>query len=109
MTHNELIDKLSTLCFKTLLRNILTIGSCLVNSKQVRDIFTVIIERVVEPAKSFGLDDLNFSLFLDGIIQVFESDKDIGISSINHNKLRRNIVRLFTGIKLCAMRFYRSF
>ena len=67
------------------------------------------MERIVEPAVSFGWTEADFEGCLNGMVRIFGTDKsgEIGVSAGMQAKYQKNFTRLFMGVKLSAMRFYK--
>ena len=102
----ELCDKISLPTFKNMIRNILAIGSSLSNSKEIRDIFLTIMERIVEPCLfSYGWSVKDLERFIRGLIAVLQSAPELsGVS-----KYLKTFNRLFTAVLLVSIRFMNSF
>ncbi|KAJ3092228.1 hypothetical protein HK102_009542 [Quaeritorhiza haematococci] len=103
--HGAIMDRAGQAAFKVVLRNILSIVSGLSHSKDQRDLFVSIVEKVVEPSVSIGWNSSDLGLFLDSVVRNFSS-----IESVNHHfrkKLEQNYGRLIFAIKFAAMRFMK--
>ena len=102
----ELGDKLTLPIFKNMIRNILAIGSSLSNSKEIRDLFLIIMERIVEPCiLSYGWTAKDLEGFIKGLIGVLQSGPDFGGVS----KYLKTFHRLFTAVLLVSIRFMNNF
>ena len=54
--------------FKTISRNIITIGANLGSGKDSRDFFIHLVEKVIEPLKQMQLDEADVELFLNAYL-----------------------------------------
>ena len=68
----------------------------------------MILERIVEVAIQFLWTEFDFEAFMGGLLSVFGSGKDIGVSASIQQKYQRNFGRLVEGVKLSALRFYKK-
>lgn len=91
--------------YRILLRNILTLGSSLLNAKEFRDLFTAIIEKIVEPAQLFGWSEEDLDMFLTTVLAVFE-DNDVGLNLNIQKKFKKSLSKLIMAVRLAAGRFY---
>jgi hypothetical protein len=105
---SSISEKYSISSFKLIVRNVLAIGSSLANSKEVRDLFLTILERIVEPCVSFGWNDRDYDIFMTGLIEVYSKPQDFGVSSSLIAKYNKTFSRLFSAIKYSALRFMKK-
>ncbi|KAG4084359.1 acidic fibroblast growth factor binding protein [Neocallimastix lanati (nom. inval.)] len=100
---NELIINKGSQIFKLLLRNILTIGSTLSNSKENRNIFIQIIDKITEPCISVGLSREEVTIVFDIILSQFKEIKYFNDEF--KTKYENSYKRLITGIQQSSLQF----
>lgn len=100
-------EKITISAFKLLIRNVLAIGLSLSNSKEVRDIFLVVLERIVDPCISFGWDEQDVDMIMIGLVNIVTNgNPDLG--GIHLHKYSKTVQRLFSAISMVAIRFMSS-
>ncbi|KAJ3397390.1 hypothetical protein HDU92_008381 [Lobulomyces angularis] len=100
-----IMEKGQNNALKVILRNILVIGSGLSNNKEQRDIFSNVIEKVVEPASSLNWSSKDLEMFLSSCIEVFEQIE--GISANYKNRYFKSFQRLVNAMKLASVKFFK--
>ncbi|KAI8848973.1 acidic fibroblast growth factor binding protein [Chytridium lagenaria] len=76
----NIFEKCGVSSFKVLLRNVFSIGSGLSYTKELKDIFTSLVEKVLEPCQSFGWSASDVELFFTLAIQEFSSLESITVA-----------------------------
>ncbi|KAJ1550545.1 hypothetical protein HK405_000341 [Cladochytrium tenue] len=102
-----LLEKCNTNALRNLVRSILTIGSGLSSGKELRDVFSVVIEKVVDPVQAFGWSWENAGLALNAVMAAF----DAGLPSVNTGLRKRYAAtfrRLVTAISLFCQRLLKQ-
>ena len=56
--------------FKSITRNIINIAIGLNHSKEIKDLFIDIVEKVLEPCKQIKLNQSDMSLFINGLLEI---------------------------------------
>jgi len=105
-SQSTILDKGNSAGFKNIVRNILTLGSGLTHSKDVRDIFSILMEKIVEPCSSLSWSVADMELVFSGLSPAFND-----LSSISPNLRKRyqsSFARLASGVKLAAVRLYQT-
>lgn len=100
---NELIINKGSQIFKLLLRNILTIGATLSNSKENRNIFIQIIDKITEPCLSVGYKKEEMIKVFDAILAQFDEIKYFDDDF--RNKYGNSYKRLIIGIQQSSIQF----
>lgn len=93
--------------FKTILRNVLTIGSGLSSSKEVRDLFIDLVEKVCEPFANLGWSSAEVGIFFDAMVEQFTHVAGMG-QTRHWKRYEGSLERLVKGVKLTSVRLYRS-
>ncbi|KNC96512.1 uncharacterized protein SPPG_08101 [Spizellomyces punctatus DAOM BR117] len=104
--HSSIMEKGSQIAFKVILRNVFTIGSSLAHSKELRDIFIALQEKVVEPGIGMGWASSDLELFLSSCKLQFTA-----LQSLNpqiRERYANSCSRLLDGIKFAGLRFYEA-
>ena len=65
--HPDLVDKLPPALFKSLLRNLLSIGAGLSYHKEIRDLFTNVNDKILEVALSAGYGVVEVEAFFESL------------------------------------------
>ncbi|KAI8907287.1 acidic fibroblast growth factor binding protein [Gorgonomyces haynaldii] len=105
--HADISEKGGINAYRVLIKNILMLGIGLGNGKELRDIFSTIQEKIIDPAQSFGWTVEQFAVFMDALVRHFDSPN----SGLNVNVQRRfanSFQRLVIGIKLVSCRLFQS-
>jgi len=89
--------------FKLILRNILTVGTTLCNSKENRNIFIQIIDKITEPCISVGYKIEDVKAIFDAILSQFDEVKYFDDEF--KNKYSESYKRLIIGIYQSAIQF----
>ena len=97
-------EKCTLNSFKVLLRNILQIGSSIVNAKEFRDIFLYLMERIVEPGISFNWTVLEMEQIFMALLIAFDSGTSVSSNVIA--KYSNSMNRIVTVVQLSAVRLY---
>ncbi|KAJ3101609.1 hypothetical protein HK100_004510 [Physocladia obscura] len=102
-TYAKVIEKLATsTTFKNLLRNVFTIGAGLSYGKELRDIFSALVEKVVEPCAVCGWGKAEVVVFFNAVVAAFD-----GVESLQPSYRKRygpSLSKLFEAVKLAAER-----
>ncbi|KAI8928049.1 acidic fibroblast growth factor binding protein [Entophlyctis helioformis] len=115
--HPHIMERPSpaTNAFKVLLRNILTLGASLTNSKDVRDLFATLQEKVVDPCVSYGWSSTDLDLFLSTVVTVFVGGEggeggvvDTAIPLHMRRRYGQSFSRLVTGVKYAGVRLHQA-
>ena len=102
-----LVEQGGLQAYRILLKNILMLGASLGNGKEFRDLFSSIVEKVVDPAVSFGWSSQDLEVFLDTVLIVFDTSSKAGLHTNIQKRFKGSFTRLIQAIKLCAVRFYQ--
>jgi len=100
---NDLIISKGSQVFKLLLRNILTIGSSLNNSKENRNIFIQVIDKITEPCVSVGYKKDDVIAVFDAILSQFSELKYFDEEFMN--RYSNSYKRLILGIQQSSIQF----
>ncbi|KAL7749874.1 hypothetical protein RI367_004750 [Sorochytrium milnesiophthora] len=90
--------------FRTLVRNVLSIGAGLSQSKEMKDIFIDLVEKVVEPCIAMGWTQPDVDAFFQALISQFGT-----LTSLQDNYKSRyhpSFARLLTGVQLASSRLF---
>jgi hypothetical protein len=85
--------------FRNLMRNIFIIGSGLSSSKEVRDIFSSLVELVSEPCVAAGWSGSDVDIVFSAIIECYSS---VAILK-NRKKLQASCIKIIEAMKLCTI------
>jgi hypothetical protein len=94
--------------FKSLIRNIFNIGISLSNAKEVRGLFSAMLEKIVEPCAALGWSPTEletfFTVLLDAVTRLFSQEMD------EENVMRYipAFERWIEGLRLCCARLHRG-
>ena len=89
--------------FKLLLRNILTIGSTLCNSKENRNIFIQVIDKIAEPCISVGYKKDDVIVIFDAILSQFNEIKFFDGEFVD--RYFNSFKRLILGLQQSSIQF----
>ncbi|XP_064623700.1 acidic fibroblast growth factor intracellular-binding protein-like [Lineus longissimus] len=91
--------------FKNMSRFIITIATNLIHTKEVRDFFVDIIDKLIEPLRQSGWDYRDVSLFLDTYADACRHMDAI----VRHNPpLLKTWDRYIKTVKVCVLRMYHT-
>ena len=88
--------------FKSLLRTLLLIGASLNHSKDVRDLFLNLLEKIVEPVQSSNWSERDLDLFMEGMLGTWENLKLLPGAS--HKRFQGSWKRLILGLRGAVVR-----
>lgn len=88
--------------FKTIVRNVLSLGAGLSQSKEMRDIFVDLVEKIVEPCLSIGYQPSDLDCFFQALLREFSS-----LSIREKTRYHPSFARLLTGIQLACLRLFK--
>lgn len=91
--------------FKTLVRNLLTIGAGLSQSKELRDVFIDLVEKIVEPCRDADWTVEDMEYFFTALLRTFDS-----LESINRGlRMRYSSMyqRYIRAVMLCSCRMLK--
>ena len=92
--------------FRNLVRNVLSIGAGLSQSKEMKDVFVDLVEKVVEPFVGLSWGQQDVEAFFQALIKQFGT-----LTSLQDNYKNRyhpSFARLLTGMQLaCSRLFWR--
>ncbi|KAI9190158.1 hypothetical protein H9P43_001591 [Blastocladiella emersonii ATCC 22665] len=91
--------------FRMLVRNVLAIGAGLSQSKELRDIFVDLVDKVVEPCAGLGWTLGDVEAFFDALERQFATLP--GINSRQRRRFHPSFARLLMGVKLATLRMFR--
>lgn len=95
---------------KTLLRNALNIGASLLQSKEFKNIFIDIVEKLIDPCRedgkwSRGDIELFFLCALKAFVQLVQ-EREIGENDQDRSRYLEVYEQFMTGLMLCMLRLY---
>jgi hypothetical protein len=100
------MDKCSSGSFKNILRNVFALCTGLNYNKELRDIFSSLLEKVVEPCQALGWSASEVDLFFQALVTCFES-----IQSLNANYRKKyggSFARIMNATRLSCMRMLKT-
>jgi len=91
--------------FRTISRNLFTLASGLSQSKEFRDIFNDVVEKLIEPIKSFEWSSKDLDVFFTALINSWGDFKDD--ASVQTRKYDAVYIRYMEVMKKCILQMYR--
>ncbi|KAI9146392.1 fibroblast growth factor intracellular binding protein [Paraphysoderma sedebokerense] len=93
--------------FRTLVRNVLGIGAGLSQSKELRDIFINLVEKIVEPCIALEWTAADLESFFDIMVNQFSN---LGcMNAQSKQQYQPSFARLLNGIKLASIKLYSRY
>lgn len=92
--------------FKTISRNLFTLGAGLSQSKDFRDFFNDVVEKLIEPIKQLDWSLKELDVFLTAIINSWGDFKDDGQQIRRFDAI---YIRFMEVMKKCMLQMYRSY
>ncbi len=92
--------------FKIFLRNLFVLGASLSYSKELRDIFTGLVEKVIEPAI---FANLSYAELDDLLVAIATAFAQLTMVQPHHRRrYERSVGRIVHGIRLASLRLFAS-
>ncbi|KAJ3127369.1 hypothetical protein HK098_006453 [Nowakowskiella sp. JEL0407] len=93
------LEKLNDKPFRIILKNALSIGAS-TSSKEFRDIYVNLVEKVIEQCESVGWGKKELELFLDGCVDGWMEMESVGLAV--KRRYERSFGRVLKGVKIAA-------
>ena len=93
--------------FRTVLPRLLVIAAGLSNSKELRDVYEDIVEKVIMPLRSQGWAESDVRLVVDSTVSSFSS-RNLGLGPEAHARFVPVYQRFFAVIRPVVLRLYTN-
>ncbi|XP_072027531.1 acidic fibroblast growth factor intracellular-binding protein-like [Amphiura filiformis] len=90
--------------FKTISRAIANIGSGMIHSKELKDFFNDVIEKIIDPCKQAHWSHRDMKLFLEAYIKCSNNVEEIG----RNCRLHQTFERFMSTLSQCILQMYHS-
>ncbi|KAJ3314856.1 hypothetical protein HDV04_005277 [Boothiomyces sp. JEL0838] len=93
--------------FKIIFRNMWSIGTSLTNNKEMRDLYFILVDRIVDPFLTYGWTYQDVDIFFSAIIGILQEEKANSLCPSMSSRNRKTFIKLCSIIKFASTRLFK--
>ncbi|KAJ3257291.1 hypothetical protein HK103_004845 [Boothiomyces macroporosus] len=93
--------------FKIIFRNMWSIGTSLTNNKEMRDLYFILVDRIVDPFLTYGWTYQDVDIFFSAIIGILQEEKTNSLCPSMSSRNRKTFIKLCSIIKFASTRLFK--